>query len=118
MTVNDDAEAEFVAATVTDLFGDERYRWMAKPEPGAEDFSFVLEQVPGAFLFLGACPAGTDPATAPHNHAPTPCSTTPCWPTARRSTPSSRSSAWPVHDRGRVPRDGGSLIGNKIGLGR
>ncbi len=36
---------------------------------GAEDFSFVLEQVPGAFLSLGACPPGTDPQTAPVNHA-------------------------------------------------
>jgi hippurate hydrolase len=29
----------------------------------------VLEQVPGAFLMLGACPPGADPATAPNNHA-------------------------------------------------
>ncbi|HUZ35911.1 MAG TPA: amidohydrolase, partial [Streptosporangiaceae bacterium] len=36
---------------------------------GAEDFSFVLEQVPGAFLMLGACPPGADPETAPYNHA-------------------------------------------------
>ena len=36
---------------------------------GAEDFSFVLEQVPGAYLMLGACPPGADPATAPNNHA-------------------------------------------------
>ena len=36
---------------------------------GAEDFSFVLEQVPGAYLMLGACPPGADPASAPNNHA-------------------------------------------------
>jgi hippurate hydrolase len=36
---------------------------------GAEDFSFVLEQVPGAFLLVGACPPGLAPATAPFNHS-------------------------------------------------
>ena len=32
------------------------------------DFSRVLAEVPGAFVFLGAC-AGDDPATAPTNHS-------------------------------------------------
>ena len=36
---------------------------------GAEDFSYVLQQVPGAMAFLGARPAGVDPATAPENHS-------------------------------------------------
>jgi amidohydrolase len=70
VTVNDDVEAEFVAATVADLYGAERYRWMGHPEPGSEDFSFVLAAVPGAFVFLGACPPELDPATAAVNHAP------------------------------------------------
>ena len=43
---------------------------MPDPVTGSEDFSFVLEQVPGAFLMLGACPPGADPATAPFNHSP------------------------------------------------
>jgi ketosteroid isomerase-like protein len=70
VTVNDAVEAEFVAATVVDLYGADRYKWMANPEPGSEDFSYVLAEVPGAFVFLGACPADLDPATAPTNHAP------------------------------------------------
>ena len=37
--------------------------------PGAEDFSFVLEQVPGAMAFLGVCVPERDPATAPYNHS-------------------------------------------------
>ena len=43
----------------------------ATPNPvtGSEDFSFVLEQVPGAFVMLGACPPDADPATAPFNHS-------------------------------------------------
>ena len=36
---------------------------------GAEDFSYVLEEVPGAFFVLGATPPGEDPATAAYNHS-------------------------------------------------
>jgi amidohydrolase len=68
-TVNDDAEAEFAASTIEDLYGPERFVWTPNPLSTAEDFSFVLEQVPGAFVFLGACPSGRDPATAPFNHS-------------------------------------------------
>jgi amidohydrolase len=70
VTVNDDAEAEHAAGAIRDLFGAERFAWMPGPIGAAEDFSFVLDQVPGAFVFLGACPPGRDPATAPFNHAP------------------------------------------------
>ena len=42
---------------------------MPDPIMGAEDFSYVLEKVPGALAFLGACPPGVDPATAPPNHS-------------------------------------------------
>jgi metal-dependent amidase/aminoacylase/carboxypeptidase family protein len=31
----------------------------------------VLNEVPGAFVLLGACPPGTDPQTAPSNHSAT-----------------------------------------------
>ncbi len=58
---------------------------MIAPNPvtGAEDFSFVLEQVPGAFVFLGACPPDADPATAAVQPlARGACSTTACCPTA------------------------------------
>jgi hippurate hydrolase len=70
VTVNNDVEAQFVASTITELFGAERFGWMSDPETGSEDFSYVLAQIPGAFLFLGACPPGLDPQTAPPNHAP------------------------------------------------
>ena len=54
---------------MVDLFGDERVRRGASPEPGAEDFSYVLSEVPGAYLSIGAC-RSDDPATAPDNHSP------------------------------------------------
>jgi len=42
---------------------------MPAPIMGAEDFSYVLQQVPGAMFFLGARPAEQDPDTAPSNHS-------------------------------------------------
>jgi hippurate hydrolase len=69
VTVNDDSEADFAADTIRELFGADRFEWMKVPEPGAEDMSFVLERVPGAYVNLGTCPPDLDPATAPLNHA-------------------------------------------------
>jgi hippurate hydrolase len=69
VTVNDETETQFAAQVVTDVLGEGRYVGMRDPLAGAEDFSYVLEQVPGAFVMLGACPPGTDPATAPYNHS-------------------------------------------------
>ena len=37
---------------------------------GAEDFSLYALEVPGMFFFVGATPAGQDPARAPSNHSP------------------------------------------------
>ncbi len=69
VTVNDTAQVAFARQTAAELFGDGRFTAMANPLTGAEDFSFVLDQVPGAFIMMGACPAGTDPISAPTNHA-------------------------------------------------
>jgi len=69
VTVNHATEAAFARQCAADLFGGERAATLANPVPGAEDFSYVLQEVPGAFVFLGACPPGTDPATAPSNHS-------------------------------------------------
>jgi amidohydrolase len=68
-TVNDGVEHTFAAATVRDVFGEERFEDMANPMTGSEDFSRVLARVPGAYVFLGACPHG-DPGGAPSNHSP------------------------------------------------
>jgi amidohydrolase len=69
VTVNDATELAFAQQTLADLLGDGRYFAAPNPLTGSEDFSYVLEQVPGAFLLLGACPAGTDPFSAPFNHS-------------------------------------------------
>ena len=67
-TVNDAEAYAFVADTVRDVFGADRFTELADPITGSEDFSRVLDRVPGAYLFLGACPG--DPGTAPDNHSP------------------------------------------------
>ncbi len=69
VTVNDAAETAFAAQAVAAMFGEGRLIAQANPLPGAEDFSFVLDEVPGVFLMLGAGPEGSDPGTAPFNHA-------------------------------------------------
>src|SRR5271157_5458973 len=69
VTVNDAAEAAFAGQTIAEAFGPDRGETAQFPITGAEDFSFVLEEVPGAFVFLGACPPGTDPESAPTNHS-------------------------------------------------
>ncbi|HEX5294985.1 MAG TPA: M20 family metallopeptidase [Streptosporangiaceae bacterium] len=70
VTMNDPAELEFTSATIGEAFGDGRFVLAPNPITGAEDFSFVLEEVPGAFVFLGACPPDADPAEAAYNHSP------------------------------------------------
>jgi amidohydrolase len=69
VTVNSAAEVAFAEQTVTGLFGGERFLRTPFPVTGSEDFSYVLDEVPGAFIMLGACPPDADPATAPFNHS-------------------------------------------------
>jgi hippurate hydrolase len=69
LTVNNADHASFVADVVNEVFGDDRGEPMAFPMTGAEDFSRVLEEVPGCYLMLGACPGDND-KSAPNNHSP------------------------------------------------
>jgi len=69
VTVNAETETAFAAQTVAEVLGDNRYLAAPNPLTGSEDFSYVLDKVPGAFLMLGACPPDTDPFTAAFNHS-------------------------------------------------
>jgi hippurate hydrolase len=69
VTINDPAFTAFVMDTARSLIGDEQVKEMRAPIMGAEDFSYVLQQVPGAMAFLGGRPNGVDPETGPHNHS-------------------------------------------------
>jgi hippurate hydrolase len=69
VTVNHRLGYEFAADTVREVFGEERFQPLANPSTGSEDFSRVLDCVPGAFVFLGATFA-EDPDAAAYNHSP------------------------------------------------
>lgn len=56
VTVNDDDFAAFALEVATDVVGEDRTRRMPTPVMGAEDFSYLLQRVPGAMVFLGASP--------------------------------------------------------------
>ncbi|MEU6726100.1 M20 family metallopeptidase [Nonomuraea wenchangensis] len=69
-TVNDPALAAGALATLSAAFGDERVRVSPAPVMGSEDFSHVLREVPGVFVFLRATPPDVDHETAAPNHSP------------------------------------------------
>jgi amidohydrolase len=69
VTVNDAEQARFAAEVAAEVFGADRFAPMPDPEAGAEDFSRVLAEVPGCYLFLGACPQD-DYDAAEDNHSP------------------------------------------------
>jgi amidohydrolase len=70
VTVNDADEVATFVETVAELHGPDRFVELPNPLTGSEDFCRVLDAVPGTMAFLGACPPGRDPATAPFNHSP------------------------------------------------
>jgi hippurate hydrolase len=69
VTVNDPGAAARVLDGAAELLGPRASRVSPAPLMGAEDFSYVLQRVPGAMAWLGACPHGLDPETAPGNHS-------------------------------------------------
>ncbi len=69
VTVNDEAEFDFARETVVDLFGEDRWADMVNPEAGSEDMSFVLDEVPGCYLNIGAA-VHEDLTLVEDNHSP------------------------------------------------
>src|SRR4051812_2286322 len=69
VTVNDDEVGRHVLDLAAEALGSTWAEPMLDPLMGAEDFSYVLERVPGAMAFLGACPPDVDLATAEANHS-------------------------------------------------
>jgi len=70
LTVNNRAEVEFSAQVIREVLGDERYEDLPAPIAGSEDFSRVIDAVPGAFIGIGSLLPGRDKETAPTNHSP------------------------------------------------
>ncbi|MGY3061643.1 amidohydrolase [Streptomyces sp. TE3672] len=70
VTVNEPAATAFALDTARELFGAGEVWEAPQPASGSEDFSLVLNKVPGAMLLVGAAPEGTDVEKAPQNHSP------------------------------------------------
>jgi amidohydrolase len=58
VTVNDAGFVDFARGVATDLVGADNYSPMPAPFMGAEDFSYVLQRMPGCMMFLGVMPEG------------------------------------------------------------
>jgi amidohydrolase len=69
VTVNDPDFARFTLDVGRQLVGSERVWEQASPQMAAEDFSYVLEQVPGAMISLGTAPAQFGEGEAPNAHS-------------------------------------------------
>jgi hippurate hydrolase len=69
VTVNDDAAARFALETATSLLGAEHTVELPQPVMGAEDWSYVLQEVTGSMAFLGTRPPGVAPRDVAPNHS-------------------------------------------------
>jgi amidohydrolase len=60
VTVNDADFVDFARGVAADLVGGENYVPLPAPFMGAEDFSYVLQRMPGCMMFLGVMPEGAE----------------------------------------------------------
>jgi len=60
VTICDARAVAFGQQVTGELFGQEAWQTLPAPIMGAEDFSYVLEKVPGAMFFLGVAEDGAD----------------------------------------------------------
>jgi amidohydrolase len=70
VTVNGADFTEFSSEVAADVIGSDRVIRLPNPVMGAEDFSYVIERVPGTMMFLGGTPHDRSLATAAPNHSP------------------------------------------------
>lgn len=68
VTVNDAGFAAFSLDVARDVVGKDKVFELPSPFMGGEDFSYVLQRMPGAMVFLGAGPAGTGHAAPNHSN--------------------------------------------------
>jgi hippurate hydrolase len=69
-TINDPGIVERVANLASELVGPERVVEMSVPFMSGEDWSYVIDRVPGAMVFLGARPAAATLASVLGDHVP------------------------------------------------
>jgi amidohydrolase len=69
VTINDKTQADVALDLANELVGADKVMRLPNPIMGAEDFSYVLQQIPGAMVFLGGTPTDRNLATAAPNHS-------------------------------------------------
>jgi amidohydrolase len=69
VTVNGVDFTDFTMDVAADVLGKDKVVRLPNPVMGAEDFSYVIEQVPGTMMFLGGTPLDHNLATAAPNHS-------------------------------------------------
>ena len=69
VTVNTPGSADFSIDVAKEVLGDDHVFRLPNPVMGAEDFSYVLNRIPGSMMFLGATPHDRDPFSAAPNHS-------------------------------------------------
>lgn len=67
--INDADAVDRVERIVKDAFGEQRYFNMPTPMAGGEDMASIIDELGGAFVFLGAHKPGVDYQTAAVNHS-------------------------------------------------
>ena len=68
-TINDATVFERVAEIARSVVGEADVHEMPTPQMGAEDWSYVLQRIPGVMAFLGGRPRDREPEGYPHNHS-------------------------------------------------
>ena len=69
VTTNNDRFADFSLGMAREVAGPKATVELPHPVMGAEDFSYVLNEVPGAMVFLGGTPHGSNLSKAAPNHS-------------------------------------------------
>ncbi|NOX28438.1 MAG: amidohydrolase [Actinobacteria bacterium] len=69
VTINDEKQAALVGAVAAELLGADLYEVAPSASMAAEDFSYVLQRVPGAMATLGVCPDDLTAETAAPCHS-------------------------------------------------
>ncbi|MEK7426130.1 MAG: M20 family metallopeptidase [Actinomycetota bacterium] len=69
VTVNGESYTEFSMDVAREVLGADKVITLPNPIIGAEDFSYVVERLPGTMMFLGGTPADRNLASAAPNHS-------------------------------------------------
>lgn len=70
VTVNDEDETRWAIGEVSGLLGPNRVEELSHPIMPSEDFSFVLQKVPGTYIMLGARRSDVTDEEQADNHSP------------------------------------------------